>query len=95
MELVNCCTFHRKVAILCPSFCHAILDVEKAQCLGLEASRHDCCGKDVERTVDSARCGPLMHRPGSERGTTRAKLLRDSIVKEDEVVTWVMLREYG
>ena len=48
--------------------------------------------------VDSARCGHLVDRPGSERGTTRAKLLRDNIVKvvkEDEVVTYAMLPEYG
>lgn len=62
-----------------PSFSHAVVEVENKLCLGLEATRHDCCSIEVRRTVDSALWGHLAGNLGKDRGAERAKLLRENI----------------
>ena len=66
-----------------PSFSRAILEVEKALYLGLEATRHDCCSNEVWRKVESARCGHRAERDDKDLGVARAKFLKHIIMTSD------------
>ena len=64
-----------------PSFSHAILEVEKAAYLGLEATLQECCSIGERGVVDNARCGNFVDCLGTARKSEREKVLRDNIVR--------------
>ena len=66
-----------------PSFSHAILDVEKGECLGVAASLHDCWSMDERGGFAKARLMLWPEKVATDRGTERAKLRRDNISRED------------
>lgn len=66
-----------------PSFSHAILDVEKGEYLGVAASFHDCCSMGERGGFAKARLMVWPERVAKDRGTARAKLRKNNIVKQD------------
>ena len=62
------------------AFARAILDVEKAAYLGIEAVTRACCIGDVRRMVEKGRGARRIDDLGSDLGIARLRLLKDIVV---------------